>query len=81
MAKNLVLWIIIAMVLMFVFSNFSEQHAPQRLEYSEFVREVDAGQVRSVLVDGYTIYGEKTSNERFETIRPSLDDPHLMDNC
>ena len=80
MAKNLILWVIIAVVLMTVFTNFSEQRAPLTLDYSQFVNEVSTGQVRKVTVQGYTIIGEKANGERFETVRPDLEDPKLMDD-
>ncbi len=80
MAKNLILWMIIAAVLLTVFNNFNVQQAPHKLGYSEFVREVQAGQVTRVIIDGYTIIGERKNGERFETVRPALQDPHLMDD-
>ncbi len=79
MAKNLILWIIIAAVLLTVFSNFSEQAAPVNLEYSQFIKEVEVGQVRKVVVDGYTIIGEKVTGEHFQTIRPALQDGALVE--
>lgn len=80
MVKNLILWVIIAIVLMTVFSNFNEQRATQRLEYSQFVQEVNRGQIQKVIVEGYKIIGVKSNGESFETVRPSLDDPHLVDD-
>ena len=79
MAKNLILWIVIAVVLMTVFTNFSEQRGPERLQYSTFIDEVEAGQVRKVTVEGFNIVGERTNGELFETIRPALQDPKLVD--
>ena len=79
MAKNLILWIIIAVVLMTVFTNFSEQSGPERLQYSTFIDEVEAGQVRKVIVEGFNIIGERVNGEIFETVRPALQDPKLVD--
>ena len=39
MLKNLVLWLVIAGVLVFVFSNFNQQQPTKALNYSEFVAE------------------------------------------
>lgn len=80
MAKNLILWVIIAVVLMAVFSNFNEQHAPQRLEYSQFVKEVQGGQVKNVIIDGHIIEGYRKTGEPFQTVRPQLHDPRLVDD-
>ncbi|MBS9405184.1 ATP-dependent zinc metalloprotease FtsH [Halomonas sp. TRM85114] len=80
MAKNLILWLVIAAVLLTVFNNFSVDTAPQTMNYSQFVEQVQNQQVRSVTIDGYTISGERTDGSQFQTIRPAADDPKLMDD-
>lgn len=80
MAKNLILWLIIAAVLLTVFNNFSVDSSPLRMNYSDFIEEVQQDQVRKVVVDGYTIHGERIDGSRFETIRPAVQDPKLMDD-
>ncbi len=51
MAKNVLLWVIIAIVLLTVFNNFSAQRGrPEQLAYSEFLTQVDAGAVESVVI-------------------------------
>jgi len=80
MAKNLILWLVIAAVLLTVFNNFSTESAPQNTNYSQFVQQVQNQQVRSVTIDGYTISGERTDGSQFQTIRPSAEDPKLMDD-
>ena len=80
MAKNLILWLVIAAVLLTVFNNFSTESAPQSTNYSQFVEQVQNQQVRSVTIDGYTINGERTDGSQFQTIRPAAEDPKLMDD-
>ncbi len=80
MAKNLILWLVIAAVLLTVFNNFSVENAPQTMNYSQFVEQVQNQQVESVTIDGYTISGERTDGSQFQTIRPAADDPKLMDD-
>jgi cell division protease FtsH len=80
MAKNLVLWLVIAAVLLTVFNNFNEQAESQRLSYSDFVSEVKTGSVKKVIIDGYTIEGHRSNGETFETTRPALQDPKLVDD-
>ena len=80
MAKNLVLWLVIAAVLLTVFNNFSTETDSSRLNYSDFVQEVQSGRVAKVTIDGYTIVGQRSNGERFETIRPAVDDPKLIDD-
>ncbi len=80
MAKNLVLWLVIAAVLLTVFNNFSTESSPQSMNYSQFVEQVQNQQVRSVTIDGYTIEGERSDGSRFQTVRPAAQDPKLMDD-
>ena len=79
-AKNLLLWLVIAAVLLFVFQNFNVQQPTEQLGYSEFIEEVQRDQVRKVVIDGLTINGERYNNTHFETIRPMLEDPKLIDD-
>ncbi|MGM0824647.1 MAG: ATP-dependent zinc metalloprotease FtsH [Pseudomonadota bacterium] len=80
MAKNLILWLVIAAVLLTVFNNFSTESAPQTMNYTQFVEQVQEQQVRNVTIDGYTIIGERTDGSQFQTIRPAAEDPKLMDD-
>ncbi len=52
MAKNLILWLIIAAVLVTVMNNFSSPSEPQTLNYSDFIQQVKDGKVERVTVDG-----------------------------
>ncbi len=78
MAKNIVLWVIIAVVLMTVFNSFTapKTGAPQ-ISYSKFLEEVDRKNVASVTIfkDG-RIDGAMTSGSRFATESPN--DPGLV---
>ncbi len=80
MAKNLILWLVIAAVLLTVFNNFSTDSAPQTMSYSQFVQQVQNDQVRSVTIEGYTIHGVREDGSKFQTIRPAAQDPKLMDD-
>ncbi len=80
MAKNLLLWLGIAAVLLTVFNNFSVQSPTEQLNYSQFITEVQNERVRKVVIDGLVISGERSDSSRFETVRPLLDDPKLIDD-
>ncbi|GAA0703511.1 ATP-dependent zinc metalloprotease FtsH [Marinobacterium maritimum] len=80
MAKNLVLWLVIAAVLLTVFNNFSAENESGKLSYSDFVAEVQADRVEKVTIDGFTIVGQRSNGERFETVRPAVQDPKLIDD-
>ena len=80
MAKNLVLWLIIAAVLLMVFQNFSPTTSGQQVNYSQFVEMVQQGQVSKVTIDGLEVQGIRDDGSQFETIRPQMADNKLMDD-
>ena len=80
MAKNMLLWLAIAAVLLSVFNNFSTQGQTQQLGYSDFIAEVQSNRLQKVVVDGLTITAERKDGSSFETIRPMVEDPKLMDD-
>ena len=70
MVKNLVLWLIIAVILISVFSNFGPRHAHvEKIPYSTFVEQVEHGNVKSVTIDerGRIIRGITRNEEGFST--------------
>ncbi len=81
MAKNLILWVIIALVLLTVFKNFDGmQSSTQKVAYSDFISMVENRQVSKVVIDGFTITGMLNNSERFETnLPPTVPDNKLMD--
>ncbi|KEI73179.1 ATP-dependent zinc metalloprotease FtsH [Endozoicomonas elysicola] len=81
MAKNLILWVIIALVLLTVFKNFDGmQSSTQKVAYSDFISMVENRQVSKVVIDGFTITGLLNNSERFETnLPPTVPDNKLMD--
>src|SRR5690554_5891885 len=80
MTKNLILWLIIAVVLFSVFESFNKPANNENLNYSEFVLAVKDDRVREVTIDGLTINGVYQDNTQFKTIRPQVQDPKLMDD-
>ena len=78
MAKNLILWLIIAAVLVTVMNNFSSPNEPQTLNYSDFIQQVKDGKIERVQVDGYVITGKRNDGDNFKTIRPAIQDNGLI---
>lgn len=78
MLKNLLLWVVICVVLIAVFSNFSK-HEPttKAYTYSQFVKAVDDGQVSSVVIQEQTVTGTTKDNQQFSTYLP-MSDPQLL---
>ncbi|MES9898604.1 MAG: ATP-dependent zinc metalloprotease FtsH [Sedimenticola sp.] len=75
MAKNLILWVVIAIVLMSVFNNFSTQSTRANvLPYSDFIAQVKEGGVQSVNIkNGREIEGTLTTGATFSTYSPGDD--------
>jgi len=79
MVKNIILWVIIAVVLMSVFNNFgSRSGVDTSMSYSQFIDAVHSGQVQKVLIDGPSIRGVTRTGEKFSTYSPN--DLHLVDD-
>ena len=74
MAKNFLLWAVIAAVLMMVFNNFQNVSRGTTLSYSEFITAVGNGQVEKVTISGQTITGISSGGGSFETVLPVYDD-------
>lgn len=79
MAKNLILWLIIATVLLTVFKQLESPTSNQEIAYSQFIDSVQEGRVKSVTISGANIYGEYSNGQRFETVRPGHDQKMLDD--
>ncbi len=77
MFKNILMWVVIAIVLMSVFNNFApRKSASHHMEYSEFISQVNSGQVAEVNIQGRQIRGTSANGERFMTYNPG--DPGLI---
>ncbi|WP_233079010.1 ATP-dependent zinc metalloprotease FtsH [Rheinheimera soli] len=81
MAKNLIVWLVIAVVLMSVFNSFGPaDKADKQMSYTQFLKEASQGQIREVKEQKGVITGIKRSGERFETVIPTGYDPKLIDD-
>ena len=77
LVKNVAIWLVIALVLMTVFNQFSTRQIAQKaMEYSQFIEEVKQGRIAKVTIEGRVLKGVKTTGERFTTYSPS--DPWLV---
>lgn len=75
MMRNVFLWLIIVVILVSVFSNFSPRHGQvEKLTYSQFIENVKQGGVRRVDISERTIRGYFKNNKPFVTYLPLHDD-------
>ncbi|MBO0735121.1 MAG: ATP-dependent zinc metalloprotease FtsH [Alphaproteobacteria bacterium] len=77
--KNLALWIVIGLLLVALFNLFqtSSSRGPQStLAFSDFLNDVNRGQVADVTIQGNNISGHFTDSRGFTTYAPN--DPNLV---
>ncbi|WP_119393560.1 ATP-dependent zinc metalloprotease FtsH [Salinibius halmophilus] len=75
MARNLLLWAVIAAVVLALLSSLPDTAGGSSdLPYSDFITEVERGQVKSVQIDGREVRGELNSGDRFTTVSPANQD-------
>jgi len=82
MAKNLILWLVIAVVLMSVFQSFTPNTAnDQQVDYTRFIQDVRQGQVRDANVgrDG-VIKGTMRNGNNYITVIPGAYDRDLIND-
>jgi|TARA_B100001093_G_scaffold519124_1_gene606590 cell division protease FtsH len=80
MAKNLVLWMIIAGVLLTVFNNINQGPQADNVNYSQFLREVRDGRIDVVELAGTDITARRGDGSRMKTVMPAIGDAQLMDD-
>lgn len=80
LSKNLVMWLVIAIVLMTIFNNFAprEINSSMKVEYSTFLTEVKNGQISRVVIEGNNIKGTRQDGSSFRTFAP--DDPGMIND-
>ena len=81
MAKNLILWLVIAVVLMSVFQSFGPSDSSGRsIDYTTFVKEVGNSQVQEATFNNREIKVMKRDGTRYVTYMPVFQDPKLLDD-
>jgi len=79
LAKNLILWAVIAVVLLSVFSNFNKTTATsKKIPYSNFIELVKSGQVARVTIDGRDIKGKRSGGDAFTTYSPETSNTAMI---
>ena len=69
--KNLVIWLVIGLVLMTVFNQFSNRQATQApMEYSQFIDDVKNGRISKALIEGRIIKATTTDGKRVTVYSP-----------
>jgi cell division protease FtsH len=75
--KNIAIWVIVAIILMTVFNQFSNKNGSEnQIVYSQFINEVKQGHVARVTIEGRVLHGENTDGKKFNSYAPY--DPGMM---
>ena len=80
LAKNLIVWVILAAVLMSVFNSFSPEPEQNTIDYSTFLNEVQNDRINQVTIADLLIFGERNDGSKFKSVRPNVQDPKLIDD-
>ena len=79
LTKNILLWVVIVIVLLLVFSRYMPTTGqPQDIPYSGFVEDVKNNRVESVIMQGEMIYGVHKDKSTFKTRNPETDYTALL---
>ena len=79
LAKNIILWVVIAVVLLSVFNSFGTgPRTVQAIPYSTFLQQVQDGRIEGVEFEGDKITGVYRSGDRFTTFSPETDNKALI---
>ena len=80
MVKNLVLWVVVAVIMMTVYQSFNSSSVDNSTDYTTFVYDVSNGQVTEARFDANEITVTKTDGSKYSTVMPPLEDKKLLDD-
>ena len=78
--RNLIVWVVVGLLLVSLFNFFQESPASsnaREINFSQFVAEVEAGNVEEVVISGDSITGRLADGRRFSSYAPP-NDPTLI---
>ncbi|MGL5291165.1 MAG: ATP-dependent zinc metalloprotease FtsH [Vibrionaceae bacterium] len=81
MAKNLILWLVIAVVLMSVFQSFgTSDKAKNQVDYTTFVTEIGQNKLQDVQFNNRELKVTRRDGTGYVTYMPVYQDPKLLDD-
>ncbi|AXP54964.1 ATP-dependent zinc metalloprotease FtsH [Haemophilus influenzae] len=80
MVKNLVLWVVVAVIMMMAYQSFNSSSVENSTDYTTFVYDVSNGQVTAARFDANEITVTKTDGSKYSTVMPPLEDKKLLDD-
>ena len=80
MVKNLVLWVVVAIVMMTAYQSFNSNGVSDSTDYTPFVYDVSNSQVKEARFDANEITVTKNDGSKYMTVMPPLEDKKLLDD-
>jgi len=78
LVKNIILWVVVAVILMSVFSNLTTNSKTQEISYSDFIKSINSNQVTEVMLTGRVINGTLQGGSKFSTYSPETDNKAMI---
>ncbi|MFV1982109.1 MAG: ATP-dependent zinc metalloprotease FtsH [Thiohalomonadales bacterium] len=78
LTKNIILWVVIAIILMSVFTNLSTRSKAVDIDYSDFIANVKNGKVQEVTFQDKEMYGTFIGGGEFKTYSPETDNNTII---
>jgi cell division protease FtsH len=76
-SRSIALWLVLGLMFLLLFNIFSRQQPREpEIIFSDFLNQVEKGQVASVTIQGNQIKGDTTAGEHFKSYAPT--DPDLV---
>ncbi len=81
--RNLLVWVVLGSLLMFVFNNVENSAVREQVSYSQFKKEVLSGGVEKIIYKGdqMTIIGDRLDGTKFETTHPIFKKDDVLDKA
>ena len=71
-AKSIAIWLVVALVLMTVFNQFSGQSKTDlQIKYSDFMQSVKDGRIATAQIDGRVVRGKMQDGKDYSTYAPN----------
>ena len=80
MVKNLVLWVVVAVVMMTAYQSFNSNGVSDSTDYTTFVYDVSNSQVKEARFDANEVTLTKNDGSKYMTVMPPLEDKKLLDD-
>ena len=78
LAKNIVVWLVLAAILMSVFNSFAPEPEDNNIDYSVFLSEVRNDRVSEVVIADLIIQGERNDGTKFRSVRPNIQEDGVI---